>query len=211
MLLSVLKENFFTDDELDFITQTIYDFNQNYTNYENDKLFADYYTFGYYSKEFGEIKNLFDKKFSEVTDKKIIIDHSHIFHSKRPYTVHTDYFQRRLYKNLIPAYTIIIPLENYNSHTLVFNQHSEIKSMDEFILKEHPPELKNHVTDEDYKKYLTHCLYDIMKYLSIKEIFPWRKGSIHMCDRRYFHASDNYLANGIKVKRAIVMWTSLTS
>ena len=41
------------------------------------------------------------------------------------------------------------------------------------------------------------------------QIFKWKKGSMFAAPRFRFHTSDNFLANGLTRKQAIVAWTSI--
>ena len=43
------------------------------------------------------------------------------------------------------------------------------------------------------------------KYLTIKEIFNWQKGTLFAFDRKLFHCSSNF---GTSSKKAIVAWLS---
>jgi len=141
----------------------------------------------------------------------VLIDHSHIIHSIMPYNIHSDYYQRKaLPSKLVPAYTFIIPLADCASHTLAFNESSEIKHFKEYLEQVNPDPLpkEQQVSQDIYDRYLSHCDINHMQYLSLKEIFPWRAGSFYACDRRHFHCSDNYYKNNLKDKRAIIMWTS---
>lgn len=206
LLPSVIQEQFLSSDEVDFIVEFVQTTVKVWEDQTDDnRIQSYYYPWSYYSKDFSKIREIFDAKFKKLTDINLVIDHSHIFQSRLPYDVHSDFYQVKLLpKNLYPAYTIIIPIEDYDSHTIAFNQYSEIKKFD----PSQYPKL-NLIDDHTYKKYLSHVNQNIIDRLSIKEIFSWKKGSIHMCDRKYYHCSDNYFKNNIFGKKAIIMWTSI--
>lgn len=210
MLPSIIQENFLSISEIDYISETIITNGIIAEENVNGKLHSINYEWNYYSKEFIDIYKIFEKKLNALTNKKLFINNSHILQSLVPYIPHTDFNERLLLKllpNFIPAYTIIIPLDNYDTNTVVFNQTSDIKEIKSYI--ERNAKIDDSITNEFYEQYLTHCDRNILKYLSLKEVFRWRKGSIHACDRRYFHCSDNYIKNGLSEKKAIIMWTDI--
>jgi hypothetical protein len=112
---------------------------------------------------------------------------------------------------LKPAYTIIIPLDTYPTSTLAFHQNGKIKLFTDYLKQEQPPKVSGDlkISTELRNRYLSHINKDALDYLSIKEIFEWKKGSAYFCDRRHYHCSDNYLVQGITGKRALIFWTSL--
>jgi hypothetical protein len=208
LLPSILKENFLSSDEVDFIENFI---NQHHTTYDDiieNTLNSYYYTWPYYNKDYKVVREIFDSKIKNLIDVNLIIDHSHILDSKKPYTVHTDFYQRRSLSSLTPAYTFIIPLANYNSNTIVFEQHSELKDFDEYLTATDASPVSNPMTTEFVDRYVDHFSKEVLPYLSVKEIFNWKKGSLHACDRRYFHSSDNYIKNNLTGKKAFIFWTS---
>jgi hypothetical protein len=207
LLPSVIKEQFLNFDELDKIESIILTNVEKWldlTEIDNEeKIASHYYPWNFYSNKFSEIKDIISPKLKETFGKDFIISHSHILKSFEPYSVHTDFSQNKiLHKKLVPAYTFIIPMHDYNSHTIVFEESSEIKDFD-------PSEWPtiNKIDDATHDQYFSHFDRDHTKRLTIKEIFNWKKGSLHACDRRYYHCSDNYKKNGHDTKHAIIMWT----
>jgi hypothetical protein len=59
-----------------------------------------------------------------------------------------------------------------------------------------------------YERYFTHCDRDDLNYLSIHDIFPWRKGWCNGSARARFHSSDDHIGK-LTSKRGIIMWTSI--
>jgi len=209
-LSSIIQDNFLSATELQFISDIVYAQNRTYDDIIDGTQYSVYYTWQYYKKEFSDIRKLLDLKFKELTDIDVIIDHSHILDSNRPYSIHSDYYQHRMLPGLEPAYTFIIPLEEYNSNTLAFDQWSTIKDFSQWLKETQPPELPSHeqIPQDIRQRYLSHLDPDFFSYLSLKEIFHWRKGAIYACDRRHFHTSDNYWAHGVTGKKAFIFWTS---
>jgi hypothetical protein len=210
LLPSIIQENFLSADELQSIADIVYAHNHMYSDIIDEKQYSTYYVWQYYKKEFSNIKDVLDSKFKTLTGLDIIVDHSHILDSNRPYTVHSDYYQQRRLPGLEPAYTFIVPLEAYDSNTLAFDQWSKTKDFAQWINETHPQILPTdqQISYDIREKYLSHLDPDFFLYLSLKEIFQWNKGSIYACDRQHFHTSDNYFSRGVTGKKAFVFWTS---
>ena len=156
-------------------------------------------------------------KLQEHFHKDIFIDDCHVLESHFPYGIHTDAtdvdvenYTIKPLDGMLAAWTFIIPLEDYNSNTIIFDQSSEkYKGAYQWINGTNPPIL-NSITEETYNKYFKNSVpHDELVYFSIEEIFPWKKGSLSAAPRQKFHCSDNFLNNGITEKRAIVMWTTV--
>jgi hypothetical protein len=214
MLPSIMQDNFLDDFEIELVQKIIYEKNNAYDDIRDNVLRSRYYTWSFYNKDYAVIKDIFTEKLKKTTGINLIVNHSHILDSFIPYTIHTDYYQEKpVGKNLEPAYTMIIPLDNYNSNTIVFNQFSEIKSFESYIDNKNSLIISdsNRIPKETVDQYLTHLPENFVNYLSLKEIFHWKKGSAHFCDRRYFHCSDNYNRNNLTGKKAIIFWCSTIS
>ena len=57
-------------------------------------------------------------------------------------------------------------------------------------------------------KYFSHVPgNDPLDWLTIEDIFKWKKGAMFAADRFKFHTSDNFIANGVASKRALIAWT----
>ena len=136
------------------------------------------------------------------------IDGMQVADMLKPYDIHGDYLVQKNQKPISdpsihnPMYTIIIPLVDGEYHTVVFDQEADYNNFSDY--KEKNTELAEYVPDEDWQKYCGHCHAVDQKYLTIKKVLHWRKGSLLAFNRRCFHASANFL----KPKRAIVLWSS---
>jgi len=211
MLKTYQINEFLNEAECDLISEKIHSCGNLYEDYINNILNSYYYTWDFYNKNFFEIKEIFENKIKNFFGLNLLIDHSHILHSIIPYGIHTDYFQRKkLVKNIEPAYTFIIPLANIETHTIVFNEYSKIKNPYEWKKTNNVKPYEDcQIPSEIRNKLLSHINDDIINYFSIKEIFAWKKGSLLASDRQYFHCSDNYIANNLTYKNAIILWTSI--
>ena len=128
-----------------------------------------------------------------------------------PYTIHHDFSQEPMLVAPNPAWTMIIPLEDYNSHTINFKQQPKDPSnkvVTTWIENEKPPVI-NGVSAEEEEKYFKDWIpQQYLKYLEIDGVYKWKKNKLYAASRYSFHSSDNFIANGLTEKRAIVMWTS---
>jgi len=107
------------------------------------------------------------------------------------------------------AWTIIIPLDDYDSNTFIFEEKcSWTKDVQEWVNRE-KIQPKYAISDDLYKRYFSHSRKEDFDYLTIHDIFPWRKGWLSATDRSRFHTSDNFLAKGLKSKRAFVIWSTI--
>lgn len=217
-------ENFLTDDELSKI-ELIHASGLTHTGIDRNEIFnkvpgldrtANYHWFKFYKEQGQLIKEIILPKLQNIFHPDIYVDDCHILESFYPYIAHTDGGAEDINGKKIfingygPAWTFIIPLDTYNSNTIIFNQSSnDCKVPRQWIEKYNPPVL-NSITNKVYDEYLTDAVdKDVVQYLSIEEIFPWKKGSLSATSRCKFHCSDYFINRGVLCKRAIVMWTSL--
>ena len=106
------------------------------------------------------------------------------------------------------AWTFIIPLADYDSSTVVFEQHHEtIKTLDVWVDQMQPE--PHAIDDVFHQQYLTHVDRLDLQWLTPESVFPWRQGDLFATDRRKFHTSDNFPARGVECKRAIVIWSTV--
>jgi len=207
--------NFLSDSEIELIENYVM---SNFKPWENWNLLntgqkvmsGHYYCFDYYDKNHNCIYNLLQSKFTKEFGTELYIQQIHIFDAFDPYSVHSDVDSggRILPHAPVPAWTFIIPLFDVNSHTIVFNQESEIKDP-EVYFKDNKRSDAMLISNEEYDKYFTHIPHSYFHWLTIEDIFQWKKGSLFAASRYKFHTSDNFLANGVKNKSALIAWTSL--
>lgn len=139
----------------------------------------------------------------------------HILNAFIPYGIHSDSFDDRdvaatiLPENLDYAWTFLVPLNDYNSHTIVFEEESTYTKNPGRWITENNIKPNYSISEEIYQKYLTQEPWarDLLNYLTIETIFPWKKGDLLAMSRHSFHSSDNFPANGVKEKRALIGWS----
>lgn len=235
-LKNIRIKNFFSDEDFEWLIDIKFgDFTENNqnpdkiffkdidNNNKDQKVMAVYHNFPVcaeekdlqklkhrntnYEKVYHILRNTFDKHFPFV---KLYTINLHILESCKPYTIHHDFNHDNHHIAKNRAWTIIIPLETTDSHTIVFKQQpskQESKVPGVWIDKENPPML-NKITDDEYNKYFTHLDRNYLKYLEIDDIYKWEKNTAYAASRFNFHCSDNYVQNGFSSKKALVMWTS---
>jgi hypothetical protein len=208
-------ENFLSNEELDLIEKHILStddihYNYNPGNFGGQVYSGTYYIIRYYEPKNLIVKNILQPKLEKFLHPDLKIQQIHIFDCFDPYNVHSDIDSGGPILEDAPnhAWTLIVPLYDVDSHTIVFNEGSEIKQPAVYI-SETDPNPSYSIDDETYKKYFSHIPKHYFKYLTVESIFPWKRGSLFAANRYKFHTSDNFLANGVKNKKALIAWTSL--
>lgn len=209
-------ENFLSESEIDIIEGHVMKSDLIHLNYNptpsGQQVFSGtYYLFDYYQQQNKIVYDILQPKLEKCFPKNLYVQQIHIFDSVDPYNIHSDVDSAGI---LSPghsyAWTLIIPLFDVNSHTIVFNEGSETKVPQEYI-DSNPPFAAPSIDYDTYKKYFTHAPYSYFRWLSIEDIFEWKKGSLFAASRFKFHTSDNFLVNNVKNKRALIAWTSLVN
>lgn len=146
--------------------------------------------------------------------KDNICDNWHILNAYKPYGIHTDSLDENgnSYTHSLPedykfGWTLLIPLSDYNTHTIVFNEGSEIMKVSTNWIERENRLPQGLISDQVHERYLTHQGKDLVDHFSIETIFPWKKGSLLIMPRKSFHCSDNFTKKRIFEKRALIGWT----
>lgn len=138
------------------------------------------------------------------------LDTTHILDARVPYGIHTDVVSGGFDPDgdRDAAWTFIIPLEDYDSHTIVFEQgHDYIKTVRDWVMATDPE--PHDIDYQFHQRYLTHTDAEDLRYLTPQSVFAWRAGDLFAADRRCFHVSDDFPAHGIANKRAIIVWSTV--
>ena len=206
-------DNFLTDDEVAFIEQRIMTGCIPSANWSRDeaggKVFSgNYYIFNPADPLFGDVMAMLTPKFQKEFHPQLFIQQIHILDAVDPYRIHSDVESGWLFSDHLttPAWTFIVPLATVDSHTVVFNESSETKDVQGHTEKNLPI---NSVDDHTYNKYFSHINRGLLSWFSIDQIFKWKKGSMFAAPRFRYHTSDNFPANGVTSKRALIAWTSI--
>lgn len=149
------------------------------------------------------------KKVDEHFGKDVIIGGWHILTAYFPYRAHGDavYGEYGINDFNYGAWTLIIPLDNYPSATILYNEHSfHTKFIPQW--REGQP-IKNAIDEETRLKYLTLEAPETVAKLSIEEIFHWERNVCFAASRYKFHGSDDFYNHGVPFKRGVIVWTAL--
>jgi hypothetical protein len=203
-----------SDHEIDIIEKCVTDQLQPDTVFDDQDQrsghHAETWSFFLNFAQYQPIADILVPRFRQHFGCDIELDITHILNAYRPYGIHTDVMSGD-YDPVGPrqaAWTFIIPLADYDSHTLVFQQgHETIKTVPEWVAQTCPPQ--HPVPDLLYDQYLTHVDRQDLRYLTVESIFPWRRGDMFAAARAKFHTSDDFPRRGIHCKRAIVIWSSV--
>jgi hypothetical protein len=206
-------ESIFKDPDVDlqpervgvYMSKNIGDINSNYD------LRSNYYYPGVSGKKqlYEKVQTKIQKEFGAHID----CTNWHILNAFIPYGIHSDsYDDRDVAATILPdhldyAWTFLVPLDDYNSHTIVFEEESTYTKDPGRWIRENNIQPNYSISEETYQKYLTQEARNTLNYLTIDTIFSWKKGDLLAMSRHSFHASDNFPANGVKEKRALVGWS----
>jgi hypothetical protein len=219
-------ENLFTSKEIDAVNQYItsnadnrhstwirdrcyycsIDYADSSSNLEqNDKHASNKIAWNYHNHP--EVEKILTPKLEHMLQKKLMVSDSYILEAKIPYPIHTDLADFEFYtQGYKPEYTILIPLDTYDSVTVCFNEWSEHNDFDRFK-KNYQSEKELKIDSKFCAAWLSHLHPKDLMYLTLHDTFVWNKGSAFAMDRRYFHCSDNFPKRGLAQKRAIALWT----
>lgn len=215
LLPTINNANIFDLDELDIVDQLILKIGKFYvddtTKYPDSgnhgrhsgQVVSNNIAWDYHAH--AEIESILTPKLESLLQKKLIVTDAHILESKIPYQIHTDYIHNNHGFN--PEYTILIPLDTYDSITVCFNEWADDYNDFEIFKQKYQGDIKLKMDPKFCANRLSHLHPHDLKYLSLHDTFIWNKGSVFAMDRRYFHCSDNYHRRGLNQKRAIVLWT----
>ena len=141
-------------------------------------------------------------------------DNWHILNAYKPYGIHTDSmdevgtsYTHSLPENYKFGWTFLIPLDDYDTNTIVFNEGSDKMKVSTNWIERENRSPQGLIPNETYEKYLTHQEKNLVDHFSIDTIFPWKKGNLLAMPRTSFHCSDNFTKKHIYEKRALIGWS----
>jgi len=138
----------------------------------------------------------------------ITIQECHILTSYFPYRAHTDGVDGEygLNEKVTDGYTLVIPLDDYDSCTITFDQIQRGNKSPDYYMENNDP--VDTIDKEFYDKYLSEEAELFMRYLSVETVYPWKKNSCLIMDRHRWHASDNFYGR-IPEKKAVIIWSTI--
>jgi len=207
-------DNFFTQEEIDYLLQLQIDY-----PYSNGKTigldpqlpkdFLEREIFSFDDEpHFQPAIQMMRQKIDRWFGPEVIIGGWHILTSYFPYRAHSDavFGEYGFDENNYAAWTLIIPLDDYDTHTIVFDQHSFTSKLVPEYVKHHEP--IDIIDEYTYNKYLSLEATESMRYFSVDTVYKWRKAKCFAASRYKFHASDNHIKNGVPMKRGVIVWTA---
>ena len=215
MLPTFVIEKFLTGDEINHLvsliklkadktfedTSTYFDSGVN--GKYSGKIVSNNYNWDYHNTP--EIEKILTAKIEQAIGKKLKVVNAHILESLVPYQLHTDVIYQEQQPN--PEYTLLIPVDNFASHTVVFNESWNHSNDFEDYKKQYTGKTKLQLDPKFCAEYLSHLHPADLRYLTLQTVFPWKQGSLLAFDRRHFHCSDNYSKRGTTGKIAIILRT----
>jgi hypothetical protein len=203
----------------DFLTEAeISALNDEFTKVEKQRPIVFYNQEGsLYTKTYGLSKydpwytNIIRPKLDMHFGKDLEIFDPHILNSYYPYGMHTDGLKSGADNvTRYSAWTFVIPLDDYDSYTILFNEYdTTTKLVDQYVKNNPTAKIQNQLSDEFLETHLSHEDPNLMKYFTLESMYKWKKCSCFAASRYKFHGSDFYLKNGVTMKRGIIMWGTL--
>jgi len=144
------------------------------------------------SEMLAKIRSVFDRP---VMFKEINYQILHL-----PWDIHSDWFESDGSESY---YNLLIPLEDADSRTIIFDQRSN-HTNHFYIYKQQNPKVEHPVSQDFWDKNLSMCWPEDRLYLTVKHACPYqRKGQLVAFKRDYYHSSDSFHLRGVKPKHFI--------
>jgi hypothetical protein len=131
-------------------------------------------------------------RLQQVFDEPIYLNYFSLVKLFKPWDIHSDFYLNLCPDGQKPHFTLLIPMDNVPSRTIIFDQYTS-SSSDFFDYKsEHEP-VENTVDEQFWQENLSMCWPHDRSYVTIKQVMPWqRRGQLQGFHRKYFHSSDNF-------------------
>jgi hypothetical protein len=154
-----------------------------------------------------EVFGTIEKSLADIIPSSFVIEKGQLLQSHLAYDIHTDYHIKVDHQaeplSGTPYYTVIIPTETVDSHTVVFDQSADYN--DFYLYKQKNNRLEHPESLEKWNQHCSHCWPEDREWLTIESALPWQQGSLIAFDRKRFHCSDNFTKK-LKQKEAFVLW-----
>ena len=156
---------------------------------------------------------IFSKIQNAMNDQTLVPTFGMYLNETNPWRIHTDGYHVYGNPNRKSAISFLMPLSVDNdpslvteSRTIVFDQCRDtnlIEDTESLEDQSNHPNSALHI----YKKHLSHNTENNVKKFTVQGQYQWARGSLIWWQGRYFHDSDNFLANGYTSKQALVIHT----
>ena len=154
-----------------------------------------------------QLGKLLKERIHQALGNNIVVVETNYQQLYLPWDIHAD-LDREI-KGVMPWYTIIIPLENYASRTIVFDQISPGYN-DFYKYKQQHNKAISPVDLDFWNSNLSHCWDEDRQYLSLKYVGrDWRQGDAMCFNRKLIHSSDSFHTRGIGPKKFLQILVDL--
>jgi hypothetical protein len=224
-------ENFLTDNEFKILRQIF----QKKIKWNEEGEISKYHGFGW-DTEYGPMLKWLKIKIDQMLPNWQL-DFLALQEAIIPWKIHADirwYSNQIPYKMMLipvdvdPIAGPVSPGEWPETSTITFKQKNFLsrykanstdgdfgnKNPDKWLRPIDDPCVENlingyNITQEQWQKYFTHIPYDYFEGLEIESIFNWKPKSIIVWDNSALHCSDDFLSNGIKTKKSLMICSVL--
>jgi len=143
-----------------------------------------------------------------VADNIIVHSINHL-QSFIPYQLHSDYGWIDCDDSEQPLVLMLIPLETISAKTIVLDQILKGLHFTDYKKQSNQLEITQQLSENEYKKYFSHCYPQERPYISINHVFEWQVGSLLIMDLKRIHGSDNFNSSGLTEKNCITIFTKI--
>ena len=154
-----------------------------------------------------ELGNILKSRMNQVLgeDLKVVeVDYVELY---LPWDIHSE--AHREEKGSATWYTFIIPMEDYDSRTIIFDQTAQ-EYNDFYKYKNTHDRCNDPINLEFWQDNLSHCWDEDREYLSVKFVSsPWSAGNTLFFKRELFHSSDNFHDKKIGPKHFLQILTDI--
>lgn len=206
--------NFLSDAEISIIESTVEKHRTTETTFIDVGTNAGHnavtHSFFLWMEKYQAVADILVPRIHQNFGQNVQLATTHILNAYVPYGIHSDVMSAGFDPAGpdLAAWTFIIPLDSYESNTIVFEQqHETIKTLDVWVNEIQPQ--PHAIDDKFHQQYLTHVDRLDLQWLTPEAVFPWCRGDLFATNRRKFHTSDDFPSRGVECKRAIVIWSTV--
>lgn len=166
------------------------------------------------------LEDCFSRVKTAIGDSRMKLIFGMYLHEITPWEIHTDSYHTLRFPDRKSAISCLIPISLDNNpllcnkaHTIVFNEANKDyvpNSMSgnswDYSNMPDTTNLPNSAMNI-YNEHLSHNEPEILKKFTVQGVYQWARGSLIWWDSLNFHDSDNFLANGVTSKQALVFHT----
>lgn len=186
------KDNFFSDQDIDFLIDRISSMDDVVDFVNHEGVFSNQLIANLVRIRDKEVLDWLHDKIKPTLDRPFNVVAANRLNLYLPWDVHTDHHTKECSPGHVPYYTFVIPLGDFDSRTIIFDQHStESVNFSDYKLTHKP--IRNSVSKDIWDEHLSMCWPKDRMYLSIKEMLPYqRRRQLVGFPSMYFHSSDNF-------------------